>query len=151
MGNEVYEYNPEIKENKIIIQAYSNITYGAILNNKLYFNTNDKVVYEYDPNNLQSKILDVNNVLNNNLNTYAFLNNKLYFKSNDGKKIYEYDSTNNQNKIIINSDEEINFLSILDNKLYFKSNSDKLYEYDLVIKKHELLILKLTTLVLFLF
>ncbi len=141
--NNVYEYNPETKQQKIIITTNSPILLpGFVLNNKLYFILNNGQVYEYDPATSQQKIVTTAD----GPIPYAgvVLNNKLYFSLNDSQ-IYEYDLAKGtgQQKIIITADGPIPYAGVvLSNKIYFGSHDNNLYEYNPETKQQKVIFTK---------
>ncbi|KAF0850080.1 hypothetical protein [Spiroplasma poulsonii] len=99
-----------------------------MLNNKIYFGSDDGNFYEYDPLTNQQKVV---------ITTDAFvessgvvLNNKVYFGSGD-HNVYEYDPLTNQQKVVITTNNFVKSSGVvLNNKVYFGSDDGNVYEYN---------------------
>ncbi len=64
------------------------------------------------------------------LSSGVVLNDKVYFGSADNK-VYEYDPAANQQRIVINTNGDVDYSGVvLNNKLYIGSDDGKVYEYD---------------------
>ncbi|WP_342263362.1 PQQ-binding-like beta-propeller repeat protein [Spiroplasma endosymbiont of Clivina fossor] len=122
--------NNKINRTKIVIKTNGGVfASGILLNNKIYFGSDDHNVYEYDPATGQQKI--VIRTEGEVWSSGVILNNKLYFGSKD-HNVYEYDPVTGQQKIVIRTEGEVWFSSgiILNNKLYIGSDDHNVYEYD---------------------
>lgn len=109
---------------------------GLILNNKIYYGSNDHNVYEYDPTTKEQKIVIVAGKAV--CSSGVALNNKVYFSSRDCN-IYEYDQATGKQKIVIKKHEHykcpgygyIESTGItLNNKVYLGSYDGSVHEYD---------------------
>ncbi|WP_342277340.1 ETX/MTX2 family pore-forming toxin [Spiroplasma endosymbiont of Nephrotoma flavescens] len=100
-----------------------------MFNNKLYFGSDDRKVYEYDPVTQQQKVvITTSGVVRS---SGIVFNNKLYFGSWDNN-VYEYDPVTNQQKVVITTNDWVTSSGIVfNNKLYFGSNDHSVYEYHL--------------------
>ncbi|RUO86466.1 hypothetical protein [Spiroplasma endosymbiont of Megaselia nigra] len=109
--------------------SFLNGSNGIMLNNKQYVIQNDgKKVFEID-NNKMNLIIEPDGKINSSKDIMA-LNDKVYFVSDNGK-IYEYNQTTKEQKIVMKLNEEIYSLGVvLNNELYFGSNTGKIYEYE---------------------
>ncbi|WP_339024275.1 PQQ-binding-like beta-propeller repeat protein [Spiroplasma endosymbiont of Agriotes lineatus] len=121
--------NNKINRTKIVIKTGGHVfSSGVVFNNKLYFGSWDKNVYEYDPTTDQQKIvIKANSVVQS---SGVVFNNKLYFGSHDNN-VYEYDPATGQQKIVIITNGTVPSSGLIfDNKLYFGSGDSNVYEYD---------------------
>ncbi|UZQ29679.1 MAG: hypothetical protein OHM56_11070 [Spiroplasma phoeniceum] len=80
------ENNETLEQQKIVIRTDSNISYsGIVLNNKLYWGSDDHNVYEYDPATGEQKIVITTNYVVSS--SGVVLNNKLYWGSFDDNRL----------------------------------------------------------------
>ncbi|WP_215826690.1 hypothetical protein [Spiroplasma endosymbiont of 'Nebria riversi'] len=125
------EYDLLTKQETEIISRLGFEFNGNALKNKLYFNTNGKTIYDYDPQTQK-----LNNIIVDNETTFissgVILNDKIYFGTTNGK-IYEYDPATQKSKIVTILDSAIHSSGIvLNNKLYFGTFSH-VYEYNPIV------------------
>ncbi|WP_346350317.1 hypothetical protein [Spiroplasma endosymbiont of Calodromius spilotus] len=131
--------NNKINRTKIVIRTNREIyASGIILNNKVYFGSQDHNVYEYDPvTNQQIIVIRTENKI---FSSGVVLNNKVYFGSQD-HNVYEYDPVTNQQKIVIRTKGEVwSSGVVLNNKLYVGSWDHNVYEYDPVTNQQKVVI-----------
>ncbi|WP_425378412.1 ETX/MTX2 family pore-forming toxin [Spiroplasma endosymbiont of Polydrusus pterygomalis] len=128
-----------LEQQKIVITTNGDVySSGVVFNNKLYFGSQDRNVYEYDPVTNQQKI--VITTKDKIYSSGVVFNNKLYFGSKDNN-VYEYDPITNQQKIVITTNGDVYSSGVVFNdKLYFGSGDYKVYEYDPITNQQKIVI-----------
>ncbi|RUO85921.1 hypothetical protein D9R21_06050 [Spiroplasma endosymbiont of Megaselia nigra] len=100
-------------------------SFRVLLNNKVYFCSNDNNVYEYNPETKQQKIIIT---ADGPILLPGFvLNNKLYFILNNGQ-VYEYDPATSQQKIVTTADGPIPYAGVVLNDKLYKLPYNYLYD-----------------------